>query len=69
MDDSTVKAPLFKVISAWILTWLASVWQVFSAIPWDMLAQFIAFVYSCALLYEWIHKKLKKRKVSSDGAN
>ena len=65
MNDTDIKLPMVKLISAWLTALLASAWQTFSVIPWDKLAQFAAFVYSCALLWEWLRKQIIKRGESS----
>ena len=59
MDDTDVKMPVIKCISVWITVFLSSFWQVFAATPWEILAQFLAFVYSMILVCEWIYKKCK----------
>jgi hypothetical protein len=67
MQDQDIKLPFVKVVSAWLTAVAASTWQTFSELPWDVLAQFAAFVYSCALIYEWLHKKFMRR--DSHGSN
>lgn len=57
-----VNHPGLKVTTAWLTTLLASTWQSFHGIPWDKLAQFAAFVYSCVLIYEWVSKKIQKSR-------
>ena len=64
-NDHTAEAQLMKVTSAWVVTFVASVWQHFVSLPWGTLAQFAAFLYSCSLIYEWLRKKFRK----SDGTN
>ena len=64
MDDTEVKFPMIKAITAWIAALLSSflspAWETFTSISWDKLAQFAAFVYSLCLIYEWAKKKHKK---------
>lgn len=68
MHDTDIKLPMLKFASAWITVVLASAWHTFSVIPWDKLAQFAAFVYSCALIWEWVRKQLAKWR-DSDGTD
>lgn len=63
MEEQDVKLPFIKATSAWLTILLSSMWQTFSDVPWDVLAQFAAFAYSAALLGEWIWKKVKQRKL------
>ncbi|MFV0408918.1 MAG: hypothetical protein ACK5LJ_04220 [Paracoccus sp. (in: a-proteobacteria)] len=66
MTDSNVKLPVLKVMSAWLATFLAGTWNVFASVPWEILAQFAAFLYTLALLVEWISKKLRNKKLRGD---
>lgn len=68
-DIDEIKLPFVKAITAWLMAILASLWQTFSEIPWDLLAQFAAFSYSCVLLGEWALKKWKKRKEKDCGTD
>lgn len=63
--SNEINHPVLKVFSVWLTTALATTWQIFVGIPWDTLAQFAAFLYSCLLLYEWLVKKLT-RKIQKD---
>lgn len=58
-----IQAPIFKVVSAWIVALLADpmlfFWHAFNETPWDKLAQFAAFVYSLCLIYEYLRKKFR----------
>lgn len=58
--DTDVKAPVIKAIIAWIAAIVTSAMEVFSTIPWDKLAQFAAFIYSCILIWDHLRKKFRK---------
>lgn len=62
-QSTEIQAPLFKVISLWVLAVLTDstlfFWNAFTTIPWDKFAQFAAFIYSLCLIYEWIRKKFQ----------
>ena len=60
MDDLEVRFPVLKVISVWLTIWLTTMWQSFSEVPWEILAQFAAFLYSAVLLLEWAIKKVRR---------
>lgn len=66
MDDLEVRFPVLKVISVWLTIWLATLWQSFSEVPWEILAQFAAFLYSAVLLMEWAIKKVRRSKRGTD---
>lgn len=68
MEDTDVKLPFIKVVTAWLTVVLSSTWQTFSIIPWDKLAQFAAFIYSCALILEWLKKQIIKWR-EADGTD
>ena len=67
MNDTDVKAPIFKLITAWVMALWSSTVDIFASIPWDKLAQFAAFVYSCLLIYEYIRKRIKATKGEPNG--
>lgn len=69
MDNNEIRLPFVKALTAWLMAILASVWQTFSAIPWDVLAQFAAFSYSCVLLGEWLWKRYKRWKCKKHGTS
>lgn len=66
MDDLEVRFPVLKVISVWLTVWLTTLWQSFSEVPWEILAQFAAFLYSVVLLMEWTIKKVRRFKRDTD---
>lgn len=66
MDDMEVRFPVLKVISVWFTIWLTTLWQSFSEVPWEILAQFAAFLYSGVLLVEWMIKKVRRFKRGTD---
>jgi len=49
-SEPTVAAPVIKVATAWVAVGITS---------WAEAAAFAAFIYTCALLAEWIWKKLR----------
>lgn len=51
--ESTVAAPVAKVISVWAAVGITS---------WTEAAAFVAFLYSCILIIEWGWKKFKKER-------
>lgn len=57
MDDTEIKVPMLKAISAWCAALITSAWQTWNVIPWDRLAQFAAFLYSLALLWEYVRMR------------
>ena len=59
MEQSSVKHPGLKMISAWLSVYLSYMWQSFTEVPWEILAQFAAFIYSCALILEWVIKRFR----------
>lgn len=67
MSDTDVKAPMFKLITAWLIAIWSSTIDIFASIPWDKLAQFAAFVYSCLLIYEYIRKRIRAIKAPKAG--
>lgn len=52
-DDTTVSWPIAKIISVWAAIGVSS---------WTEAAAFVAFLYSCILIAEWLWKKLRKGK-------
>lgn len=58
--DEEIKIPVLKAISAWLIAIATSMWQTFSQVPWDKLAQFAAFLYSVCLIYEYLRKRFRK---------
>ena len=67
MNDTDVKAPTFKLITAWLVALWSSTIDIFASIPWDKLAQFAAFVYSCLLIYEYIRKRIRAARENKSG--
>ena len=65
--DIDVKAPMLKMISAWVVALVTSAWHTWQAFPWSTLAQFLAAVYSAMLIVELIVKKYRKWK-DKDGS-
>lgn len=53
MDDKN-SGPVGFVVAK-----ILSVWAAIGLTTWSEAAAFVAFLYSCALLYEWISKKWK----------
>ena len=66
MNDLEVRFPVLKVISVWFTIWLTTLWQSFSDVPWEILAQFAAFLYSVVLLVEWMIKKVRRFRRGAD---
>lgn len=66
MNDLEVRFPVLKVISVWFTVWLTTLWQSFSEVPWEILAQFAAFLYSVVLLVEWMIKKVRRFRRGAD---
>lgn len=66
MNDFEVRFPVLKVISVWFTVWLTTLWQSFSEVPWEILAQFAAFLYSVVLLVEWMIKKVRRFRRGAD---
>ncbi len=66
MNDLEVRFPVLKVISVWFTIWLTTLWQSFSEVPWEILAQFAAFLYSVVLLLEWAIKKVRRFRRVTD---
>lgn len=66
MNDLEVRFPALKVISVWFTIWLTTLWQSFSEVPWEILAQFAAFLYSVVLLVEWMIKKVRRFRRGAD---
>ncbi len=66
MNDLEVRFPVLKVISVWFTIWLTTLWQSFSEVPWEILAQFAAFLYSVVLLLEWAIKKVRRFRRGAD---
>lgn len=66
MNDLEVRFPVLKVISVWFTIWLTTLWQSFSEVPWEILAQFAAFLYSAVLLVEWMIKKVRRFRRGAD---
>lgn len=66
MNDLEVRFPVLKVISVWLTIWLTTLWQSFSEVPWEILAQFTAFLYSAVLLVEWMIKKVRRFRRGAD---
>lgn len=64
-DD--VRAPILKLTSAWGFTLLTSMFETWREFPWDKAAQFMAFIYSALIVYEWISKKYRKTREVRDG--
>ena len=56
MNSDTVSHPIMKAISAWLLFGVAHAVDIM-----QFLAAFAAFVYSCLLIYEWSHKRNKRK--------
>ena len=71
LTDTELKAPVIKVTTAWLAALLTDsmsfVWNTFSSVPWDKMAQFAAFVYSLCLIYEYISKRIRRKKENKDG--
>lgn len=65
-DDTHIRYPTFKLLSTWLATLGSSMWAVFSNVPWEVLAQFAAFLYSCTLLYEWVVKRIRRSRNKED---
>ena len=59
MEQSSVQHQWLKMISAWLTVFVSSTWQSFTEVPWEILAQFAAFIYSCALILEWVVKRFR----------
>lgn len=70
LHEEDIKMPIIKAVSAWLLAVITSLWQTFSTIPWDKLAQFAAFVYSICLIYEYVRKKvIPEQEEKLDGSD
>jgi hypothetical protein len=57
MNDSTVSAPVAKVISAWITVWTAT-----GITSWAQAASAVATIYTLILIGEWFWKKFRQKK-------
>lgn len=62
MEHLDIRFPVTKMISAWLTVFLSSLWGAFTSVPWEVLAQFAAFAYSVALLWEFVSKKIKYKE-------
>lgn len=65
MPTPEIRGTTVKLVSAWIAALITDsmsvMWNLITAVHWDKLAQFAAFVYSLCLIYEHFANKRKKR--------
>lgn len=71
-DPSVIHRPIIKACTAWCGAGAANVaeaaveatppdaWQWLHSVPWGTLASFAAFLYSAALLLEWLWKRFTR---------
>ena len=61
MDDNPVKWAMAKLFSA-IMACLGAAWAELESVNWSKPAAFVAFLYTCVLLGEWLWKKLHHKR-------
>ena len=57
-DD--LKVSTMKAVVAWISVLASSALETWTAIPWDKLAQFAAFIYTTCLIIQFIWRRVKE---------